>query len=148
MRSRRLTPLEADSQAAFFDWWTVFARSHRLPECLCFAVPNGAKLPWRKDRKGRRYSPEAKNLLKQGMRPGVPDVHLDIPAGGFHGLRLEFKRVGEDVRSGSAQEAHIDALRLRGYNALIVKSTEEAVKIVRAYLQFADRPEDRVPMRS
>lgn len=138
MRARDLAPLEAEEQATYFEWWALFARTHRLPEQLCFAVPNG----------GHRHPAVARKLKAQGVRAGVPDVHLDIPAGGFHGLRLEFKRVGEDVRNGSAQEAHIDALRRRGYNAMVVKSATEAVHLTKVYLSRADLQEDRVPMRS
>jgi hypothetical protein len=138
VRARDLAPLEEDSQAAFFQWWSIFAAANRLPEQLCFAVPNG----------GHRHPAVAAKMKRQGVRAGVLDVHLDIPAGGFHGLRLEFKRLGEKVREGSAQEAQIDALRRRSYNALVVWSTDEAVKAVKAYLAHADFPEDRVPMRS
>lgn len=138
MRARDLAPLEAEEQATYFEWWAIFARAHRLPEQLCFAVPNG----------GHRHPAVAAKLKAQGVRAGVPDVHLDIPAGGFHGLRLEFKRVGERVRAGSAQEAHLGELRLRSYNALVVYGAVEAIKVTTAYLSFADRPEDRVPMRS
>jgi hypothetical protein len=134
---RSAAPLEAEIQAAFFEWWELWATSHRIPARLCFAVPNG----------GHRHAAVAGKLKAQGVRAGVPDVFLMIPAGGFHALILEFKREGEKVRRGSEQEAFIDEARLRSYNVLVVHSTEQAMKIVMAYLSDADRPEDRVPMR-
>ena len=136
-RAPNSAPLEAEEQAAFFQWWEVYSAVNRLPTQLCFAVPNG----------GHRHKAVAGQLKAQGVRAGVPDVFLDVPAGGFHGLRLEFKRKGRKVERGGPQEAFIDAARLRGYNVLVVWSADEAMKAVSAYLSFADRQEDRVPMR-
>lgn len=136
--SRRASPLEAESQAAFFAWWQFFAAVNKIPERLCFAVPNG----------GARNKVVAAQLKAQGVRAGVPDVFLMIPAGGFHALVLEFKRHSEKVRPGSEQEAWIAEARLRNYNTLVVWSTDEAMRAVTAYLADADRLEDRAPRRS
>jgi hypothetical protein len=134
-RKPNSAPLEEQSQAAFFQWWEIWAPLHKLPVQLLFAVPNG----------GHRHPAVAAKLKAQGVRRGVPDVFLDIPAGGWHGLRLEFKRKGKST--SPEQQTMLAELRRRNYNALVVWSTEEAMRAVMAYLSFADRKEDRVPMR-
>lgn len=138
MRAKRPPePTEHESQSAFFDWWELFAQSKRIPAQLCFAVPNG----------GHRHKAVAAKLKAEGVKPGVLDVFLMIPAGGFHALLLEFKRRGRKVEPGGLQEAFISETRLRNYNVLVVWSTDEAIKAAKEYLARADRPEDRVPMR-
>lgn len=138
MRQKRAPdPLEHETQAAYFEWWELFAQANRLQPQLCFAVPNG----------GHRHKAVAAKLKAEGVKPGVVDVFLLIPAGGFHGLLLEFKRRGRKVTPGGPQESFIAETRLRSYNVLVVWSTEEAIHAVKAYLAGADRPEDRVPMR-
>jgi hypothetical protein len=130
-------PTEHESQAAFFEWWALFSQVNRLPEQLCFAVPNG----------GARHVVVAQKLKAEGVKSGVCDVFLLIPAGGFHALLLEFKRRPKKVEPGGRQEAFISETRLRNYNVLVVWSTDEAINAAKAYLARADRPEDRVPMR-
>lgn len=136
-RAIDLEPLEEESQAAFFEWWGLWAPPRKIPEQLLFAVPNG----------GHRHPAVAAKLKAQGVRAGVPDVFLMIPAGGFHALVLEFKRRGRNVTKGGPQEAWISEARLRGYNVLVVFDTDEAIRAVTAYLARADRPGDRVAMR-
>lgn len=121
-RRRALVPSEHDAQVAFFAWWALYAQAHKVAETLCYAVPNA----------GKRSFAAAAWLRKEGLKRGVPDVNLDIASGGFHGLRLEFKRPGK--KPEAHQEAALMALRQGGYNALVVYSTEEAIKVVRAYL--------------
>lgn len=136
-RRRRIAPLEEEIQAAFFEWWELWAPPRRIPTQLCFAIPNG----------GHRHPAVAAKLKAQGVRAGVSDVFLMVPAGGFHALILEFKRQGEKVKPGGSQEAFISEVRLRAYNALVVQSTEEAIRAVQQYLARADREADRVAIR-
>lgn len=83
-------PSEHDEQVAVFQWARVFEGVH--PELhFLFAIPNGAKLPYRKDKAGHRYSREATRLIKEGLKPGVPDMCLPCARKGYHGLYIELK---------------------------------------------------------
>lgn len=126
-RRRPAEPTEHQSQVAFFAWWALYAQAHKVHETLCYAVPNA----------GKRSFAAAAWLRAEGLKRGVSDVNLDIASGGFHGLRMEFKRRGE--KPTPEQEAHLFALRRGGYNAMLVFSTEEAIRMVKAYLD-AGRP--------
>lgn len=125
---RPVVPLESQSQAAYFDWWASFSRTQGIPQHLCFAVPNGAFLAG----DPRRRAMQMARLKEQGLTPGVSDVFLLVPAAGFHALLIEFKRQGE--KPSDAQANFLYDVRRRGYNAMVVYSTEEAIKVVRAYL--------------
>ena len=104
-------------QCAVFAW--IDANVDRHPAlALCYAVPNGGH---------RRLSVAAK-LKKEGLRPGVPDVVLPVPRGGYGALYLELKipggvtspaqadwqyqlaKVGNCVRLATTAEAAIAAL--------------------------------------
>ena len=76
---------------------------HRFPELrCCHHVPNG----------GQRSAATAGRLKAEGVRPGVPDVHLPVPHGGYCGLWIELK-VGRN-RTTPAQDEMIDRLRAYG----------------------------------
>lgn len=95
---------EHDEQCNLIEW----ARRQSglfLPLEWLYAVPNGAKLPYRKNEKGQRYSPEAMRLKREGLLPGVPDLFLPYPAQGYHGFYIEMKAPGKlkDVREGQIQ---------------------------------------------
>ena len=87
------------------------------------AVPNG----------GWRNRVTAARLKAEGVSPGVPDLMLLYPCGGFHGLFIELKR----KRGGQvSQEQHvwIDYLNSVGFLALVCKGEEEARLAILRYL--------------
>lgn len=92
---------EHDEQVSVIGW---ARRQAGLYPCLDWlhAIPNGAKLPWRKNASGQRYSPEAMKLKAEGLTPGVPDLFLPYPARGYHGFYVEMKAPGKlsEVRDG------------------------------------------------
>lgn len=116
-------PTEHQSQVAFMQWWASWCRTAGIPEQLCFAVPNG----------GQRSRGVAGKMKAEGVKKGVADVFLSVPMAGFHGLYLEFKRPGG--RPTVEQEAFLYEVRRRGYNALVVWSTLEAIQAVKEYLK-------------
>lgn len=116
-------PTEHAIQTAFFAWWGLYSQAHGIPDHLCFAVPNAAKMSYG----------AARWMKDEGRKSGVSDVFLMVPSGGFHALILEFKRPGE--KPTDHQATFLFDVRCRGYNALVVFSTEEAIRVVRAYLQ-------------
>ena len=55
---------------------------------------------------GKREIEVGVSLKKQGVRPGIPDLRLDVPSRGYSGLVIELKR----FRSGAVTTAEADWL--------------------------------------
>lgn len=121
---------EHDEQATLIYWATICVSV--LPELdLLYAIPNGAKLPYKKTKYGR-FSREAMKLVAEGMRKGIPDLFLSVPNGEHHGLYIEMK-FGKNKPS-SDQIRVIAALREQGYKVVLCYGWREAVKEICDYL--------------
>lgn len=96
----------------------------RYPElALLFAIPNG----------GWRYAATAAKLKAEGVKAGVPDLHLPVARGSWFGLWIELKRTkGGQVRQ-TQQEWH-DSLMGEGHVVRVCKGAEEAWKTILWYL--------------
>ena len=130
-------PLEHPEQCAVIDWCDWNTKKY---PCLAwiYAVPNGA----------RTSISVAKRLKKEGMRAGVPDLFLPFPKlklgdrkpDGwcdhvyYHGLFIEMKRKKGSVTSPE-QKAWHKYLLSAGYQVVIAKGADEAVKFIKEYLE-------------
>lgn len=74
-----------------------------------------------------------------GMRRGYPDYIVDVPCGGYHGMRIEMKAPGKKARK--EQIEWLARLDRAGYHVIITYSSEEAIDFVAKY--FALRPGQR-----
>ena len=74
----RAKPVQHESilQAECVAW---FKRQFPKWELLIIAIPNGGKLMFRTNKQGKRYSPEAMKLKREGMAVGAPDLFIAIP---------------------------------------------------------------------
>jgi hypothetical protein len=71
---------EHQEQAALIRWAAM--SEHQHPELrLLFAIPNG----------GARSKAAAGKLKAEGVRPGIPDLCLPVPRGGYSALYIELK---------------------------------------------------------
>jgi hypothetical protein len=123
---------EHDEQVALFQWAEMSLGVY--PELgLLYAVPNGAKLPWRKNNQGKRYSPEAQRLKAEGLKSGVPDICLPVPVGKYHGFYLELKH--GDNKPSPEQLSWISALTARGYCVVVAVGWEAAIEHLKNYLE-------------
>lgn len=109
--------LEHKVQAAYFQWARLHPRARRA-----FAVPNGRK----------RSLSEAGKLKAEGVRAGVLDVFLPIPAGGAAGLWIEFKAGRNDFTVEQSAEA--GELVKDGYAVAVVWDAAVAVEVTQLYL--------------
>ncbi len=73
-----------------------------------YHVPNG----------GHRAKATGAALSRQGLKAGVPDMSLDVPARGFAGLRIELKRYREG-HVGDEQRVWLARLAGSGYRAVV-----------------------------
>jgi hypothetical protein len=121
---KNTTPLESWEQAQFFRW--VYANQVRYPELqLITGSMNGV-----------RVSARIRSQLKaQGLRPGVPDIDIPIVRAPYAGLRIEMKRQ-QGGRLSPEQKRYHEALRAQGYLVEVCRGWQEAVRVVRKYLDI------------
>ena len=114
---------EREEQELLFQWAEL--KRGMFPDLeLMFHIPNG----------GSRNVIEAKNLKKQGVKPGVPDICLPVPRWGWHGLFIELKRQ-KGGRATPEQLEYIEDLKDQGYAAEICHGFDEASKFILDYLE-------------
>ena len=108
---------EDDLQAACFNWTRY--QHHKV---LCYHSPNG----------GKRNGREAAKFKAMGVVPGIPDIIVDHPNGGYHGLRIELKAKG-----GRLQDSQIKILNKManaGYLCAVVWSFNSFKKLITDYV--------------
>lgn len=111
-------------QAAVVAWAAL--QSATLPALrLLYAVPNG----------GPRSIVAAAKLKAEGVKPGVPDLVLPVPAMGFAGLYVEMKTKDGTVRP--EQKAWIAALQEAGHRVEVCRSIEAAIAVLREHAEAA-----------
>lgn len=121
-KKRSIKSEEADIQSEFFKQVKLFFP--QIPDKMIFAVPNG----------GSRNKLEAINLKRQGVKPGVSDVILLIPKGGFASLCMEFKT--KTGRQSKEQKEFQKQAQMCGSRYVIVRSVKEAIEKMREYLKL------------
>ena len=80
---------------------------------------------------GIRTPREAMFLKMTGLTPGVPDVFIMYPFGGYHGLVIEFKRQGGTA--SPEQKEWLNNLSHLGYMCALCKSFEQGRDVVNNY---------------
>lgn len=131
-RRRRAVPcpLEAAEQRALFQWTKKMQVSH--PElAYVYHIPNAGGY-----RGGFRANAQrVAGMLLEGLKPGYPDIGLDIARGPFFGLRIELKRVRGSVVS-KQQKDWLAWLQGAGYYAVVCRGAEEAKVVLMEYLSL------------
>ena len=130
---------EHDEQAALLEWcaWSVVQR----PElAYLYAIPNGGARPAQQDAAGRRYSVSAARLKDEGVRDGVPDLHLPVARGGYVGLWIEMKHGRGRVRA--SQQRWINWLRLHGHRVEVCWQWQTAKDVLVEYLNQPEGEHD------
>jgi hypothetical protein len=93
-----------------------------------YAVPNG----------GHRSPKVAVQMVAEGVNRGVPDLQLDVPINGFHGLRIEVKTptgsLSEDQREWR------DYLMRAGYSWHLCRSAQSIIDTTIRYLKGEIHP--------
>ncbi len=114
---------ENQEQAALFEWARLSEKRH--PELkLLHAIPNG----------GLREARTAAVLQRTGVKPGVPDICLPVPRGGYGALYIELKRVKGGVTSAN-QRIWLNLLNANGNRAVVCKGWLEARDTILNYLE-------------
>jgi hypothetical protein len=116
---------EAQHQAAVIKWSMQPGVRSAYPELkLLHHIPNG----------GNRDPIEAKHLKQQGVKPGVPDLHLPVPRGKYHSIYIEMKT--EEGTTSADQDWWIEELSAQGNCCEICHGWQSAVRVIEWYLSL------------
>ena len=114
---------EHDEQSALMLWIRSGAVLDAWPELeYLYAVPNG----------GWRHKRTARIMKAEGLKRGVPDLHLPVSRGGYHGLWIEMK-FGKN-RPTADQKKWLEFLEGQGHMVGICYSFEQAQAFIIQYL--------------
>ncbi len=117
-------PSESVEQICLFRWAGYSERMY--PELkLMYHIPNG----------GKRNITTAKRLKAEGVKAGVPDIHLPVSRGKYHSLYIEMKKIKGNTTSEN-QDFWIEALEEQGNRAVVCHGWEEASRTIIAYLEL------------
>lgn len=117
------TATEHQIQASMVDY------AELLPWVFVFAIPNGAKLPYMKNAKGKRVSPQAMKLKKEGLKSGVADLGLM-----FRNGRMVFVEVKTADGVQSKEQKEFEALcKYMGFAYHIARTLDEFICILTKY---------------
>lgn len=116
-------PTEAQEQRAVMKWAAMMVG--KWPELhLLHHIPNG----------GERVGKEGALLAAEGVRAGVPDLHLPVPRHDFAGLWIEMKRADHSNSPTPEQKWWIDSLRATGHLVEVCYGATEAIRVITEYL--------------
>jgi hypothetical protein len=120
---------EHNEQANLIAWCNMY--ESRVPDlALIYAIPSG----------GHRRKSVAGRMKAEGVKAGLPDLHLPVPMTRredgriFHGLWIEMKVPGGRVRA--TQKWWHEALRNMGHRVEVCWSFEEARNVLLDYLEY------------
>jgi len=127
---------EHSHQVAVMHW--ANCNLERWPELKwLYAVPNGGTRGDTGDMAARRGAA----LKAEGVKAGVLDLALDVSRGGYHGLKIEMKKVF-DLSKPSEQFASkeqlefIAFLREQGYCAGVCQGWQQAIGVLEWYMEL------------
>ncbi len=110
--------LEDDLQVVCVRW---FDMQHNHLSHLLFHPANG----------GRRNAREAARFKKMGVRAGVSDLVLLVPAGSYHGLCVELKCT---TKQTAAQKEFQSKVESQGYRYAVIRNIESFMEVINEYL--------------
>jgi hypothetical protein len=115
--------LEHGVQSAVVQWATLSQGLY--PDLkLLYAIPNG----------GHRHPAVAVKMKAEGVKPGIPDLHLPVARGGYLSLYVEMKTKDGSV-SKDQRDVHA-GLRAAGHLVQVCKSIEAGVQALKDYLRL------------
>lgn len=120
-------PSETWEQSNVIKWSQQPSVRQLYPElALLFHIPNE-----------RADKIQAAILKDMGVKKGVPDLFLPVPAGKYHGLFIEMKAL--DGKPGDAQVWWLTHLQANGYAGLTCYGWQEAVRTLEWYLNLNEK---------
>lgn len=120
---------EHNHQCATVNWFNI---AHSLYKEHLFAIPNGSFLAGDKRKRGMQM----KRLKKEGLKRGVSDLMLALPAGPYHGLFIEMKDAGKTYCSVTEdQRQFLERMNNVGYLSTWCAGCDEAILTITNYME-------------
>ena len=116
---------EHDEQSAVVEYVQV-----RYPDALIWATPNGGHLA---GNIGRR-SAQINKLKREGLLPGVSDLIIFEPRGGYSALFIEMKKTNGGSGASENQLWFIREVEKRGAFGIVCNGADEAKQAIDDYL--------------
>ena len=123
--------IEHHHQAHLITWATFKAKTEFPCLDTIYAIPNG----------GNRNIVTATKLKREGVKRGVPDLHLPVARHGFHSLYIEMKKPALKPKRGGKggvsadQEDWHKRLRREGNKVAVCYSADEGKRVIEDYLK-------------
>lgn len=114
----KAAPTEHDLQVQCVRWFRYKYRG-----ALIYAIPNGTYTTKK----------SASKLVSEGVRHGIPDLHIPIANHGYNSLYIEMKN-GKAGRLSEHQKEMITKLECLGNKVIVCRTLEEFIKEVESYL--------------
>ena len=112
---------ESEEQQVVMQWAAM--REGQYPELALFHhIPNG----------GSRREGERAKLAAEGVKPGVPDLHLPVARGKWHGLWIEMK--AKDGTPSREQLRWIAMLAAQDNKAVVCYGADQAIREIVEYM--------------
>lgn len=125
---------EAAEQVALMQW--SLRNRQQIPALgLLFHVPNG----------GHRHPTQGALMKLLGVKRGVPDLCLPVPAAGHHGLWIEMKPLAGGVVSDDQKRWHA-SLTANGYRVEVCRGFLAAKEAILGYLGIPEPTEALDPL--
>ncbi len=118
---------ETQEQIAIMDWCR-WQENHYKELKMIFHIVN----------EGKRSSRVGVELQKMGMKKGIPDICLPVPNKQYHGLYIELK-ADKTKRISKEQKEWLEKLNSYGYKAVRANGAEEAIGIIKEYLNIKEQ---------
>lgn len=127
-------PLERHEQEAYFGWLYYQRYEHERIWDYAYAIPNGGYMLVGSV---AQRAMQGNAMRRQGLKAGYPDVNVDIPVAPYHGLRIEFKRIGA-AKPGDDQSMWHARLRKQGYYVAVCYGLDQAQAVTREYFNLPE----------
>lgn len=114
----KAAPTEHHLQVQCVRWFRL-----RFPKALIYAIPNGVFTT----------KTSAGKLVSEGVRHGMPDLHIPIAMNGYNSLYIEMKN-GKVGRLSEHQKEMIALLESFGNKVVVCRTFDEFVEEVNSYL--------------
>lgn len=121
---RTLQRSESLLQERCVRYWRTLFRPNEDEYYLFYKVHN----------EGKKTKSRAAKDKALGIVAGAADMNLDIARQGYHGLRIEFKRIGG--KQSKQQKLFQQALEKNGYLYKVVQTFEDFELLIKWYLDI------------
>jgi hypothetical protein len=118
----RHTPWEDLEQQITVLWLDI---THPEAYAMTTAIPLG----------GLRPSGVGGSLKGQGVKLGYPDLLIDFPSVGKHGLRIEMKKFSKSASPSKEQVPWLERLSQQGYGSYVCKGHAAAIRVIKQYIK-------------